>query len=1046
MRKVVCNYIALVSLQFWTLVRRRWLELDPKQLDRLREHLPPVLFYFHHATDFSQGKATKKHKKKAAPAKPAGKKKGRGAAAAAADEEPTDAESADEAMDAERIDSYESLTAAALGENNEGAFTAFLAAVLQCVMQRMGELAASEEPAHAAIAHACKALAMTDEFAKKRCQYYQTNHTNFFTCARFKLHPIRNFAAVINNNLRPGFEVMQLMDEVQCKFFPRSAKDDIKMLLPKPVNDNRIVGEHRYVMPYFWSHLTFTPDQPLVQTEDVLMRIDPASLVEQPVHQACFLRRLAFLLNNDGTRALHDVFQSLGRCELHFKGTSRPPVVLTGQQFHERFIESRLPALDFPAMRMQMVEAPVLLPPVVSPAALRYCLYLDEEIGRPYIPMLSRDYGSLPSTHENDIACMTKQRFLWLYTAGAQQPDEPQRGVLRNTAALHRQQIIDRAPESTVIFHSSLLAKLPALQQTAGLNNAWCKVDPTDKANDWAFSCGRNRLHKAEKRQLQFIMELGEGKIEFESGAMWSLLRKICSSEAQAVATYVFHAHASARRVKLEAEAAAAAAAPAAAPAAGISESELSTIFYDLQRAWQQQRQSDLDAFVSSWGPALYPSGVKGKRQLGMESPEGILNPYWPAQKEFVGAIDAEWNCCDKPTVQGAVLSKFVLQMLSVDLPMFELIIYAEDGQAYNMRNTLDGDASEEQTARLAQFFSHVIAPAYERYNWTKRDEAEFDFLNLKKMHFTQAAPALAGIKFKSFELRCNAPDNSPLLAKFQYFFNLADRKRCMTGWAYLDTLIAFFMWYYYTHVLRPFIQNMPLLYPDSAVILYKAPRREPCKWIHALQPSDATPVLSKTLYTLLGAISKNNVFGELETAVEHNVVVSDRAEAMLSAMQAVIRTQDSLELEDSQNKRLIEVQADIEQLLARKKKEAKSSRPSSRALPLRQRPAVQEAAANLLVNYVIHAKTMPASVMQTLFHDLCEVSEAGEDIPGFMTGALLLVHRKLRALHTAAQPLMPHFYRAMEAWKDARTGIDIVLAKVKQMVLSVEEMRPNRS
>jgi hypothetical protein len=315
-------------------------------------------------------------------------------------------------------------------------------------------------------------------------------------------------------------------------------------------------------------------------------------------------------------------------------------------------------------------------------------------------------------------------------------------------------------------------------------------------------------------------------------------------------------------------------------------------------------------------------------------------------------------------------------------------------------------------------------------------------------MHFSKAAPALAGVDLKSYELRCNAQDGSPLLAKFQYFFNTQSRKQCLMKTPFLDWTVAFFMWYYYTHVLRPFIQNIPLLYPDSALILYKAPRTGPCKWIQALQPSDATPVLSKTLYTLLASISKNHVFGELEMAVEHNVVVSERAEAVLTAMLAAIRTQDSLDLEDSQNQRLVSVQANIEKLLERKKKHTVGGQMlHAAAAPARPRDSVQESAATILVHYVMHARTLPASVMQTLFHDLCAASEIGADIPRQMAEVLLRVHRALRERQTPAQPLLIHFHRAIEAWKDSRAASDlsIVLEKVKRAVLAIEEVKTNR-
>ncbi len=61
-RKLLCNYIACVALQFWLMMHERWMEVDPAQIDKAIDYCPPYIFYFHHNTDFTQSHSETKPK------------------------------------------------------------------------------------------------------------------------------------------------------------------------------------------------------------------------------------------------------------------------------------------------------------------------------------------------------------------------------------------------------------------------------------------------------------------------------------------------------------------------------------------------------------------------------------------------------------------------------------------------------------------------------------------------------------------------------------------------------------------------------------------------------------------------------------------------------------------------------------------------------------------------------------------------------------------------------------------------------------------------
>jgi hypothetical protein len=208
--------------------------------------------------------------------------------------------------------------------------------------------------------------------------------------------------------------------------------------------------------------------------------------------------------------------------------------------------------------------------------------------------------------------------------------------------------------------------------------------------------------------------------------------------------------------------------------------------------------------------------------------------------------------------------------------------------------------------------------------------------------------------------------------------------------------------------------------------------------------PADATPVISKQLYQLLVNAAKNDMYGELETAVQRGVVVSERAQYYLLAMQTAIRGQDDLDLEEAQNQRLLEVQRNINTLLVRKNKGAAGSMvPASLSYSTGSRWSIQEAAIKQMMHQIVDMRTILPDTMNKLFADLSAVTDVGTNsVVQYMAMTLLFVFRALKA-SVSAQTNLTRFMQLLEAWKPmTKPGIDIVLSSVAKLVLSNPEVR----
>ncbi len=357
------------------------------------------------------------------------------------------------------------------------------------------------------------------------------------------------------------------------------------------------------------------------------------------------------------------------------------------------------------------------------------------------------------------------------------------------------------------------------------------------------------------------------------------------------------------------------------------------------------------------------------------------------------------------------------------------------------MRNALGGGELPENSEALMEFFKRVLAPLYERYSSTRAAE-DFAALQPSRMLISAAVPALATFPAHAYTITCNTPEGSWLLKQFRCFFH-TDGNHVGVRSASMELAVLFLAWYYHATFLRSFIQNMPFLYPDSSAILHRVKKSESRTWLKLLVPADATPVISKQLYQMLINAAKNDMYGELETAVLRNVVITERAEYYFLAMQTAIRGQDDLDLEEAQNQRLLQVQKNINTLLQRKNAGSTSMVPSSLSYPSGTRWSIQQAAVKQIVHQIVEMHTIKMDTMQKLFTELAAVTEVFcNSVPQHMAVVLLFVFRSLKEKGD-----LQRFYVIMDSWKPlARHGIEVVMSKVAKLVLTNTEVRNGRT
>lgn len=1004
----VCDYIVMVCLQFWTIVNGRWLELDPSvKASAAASSMPSYLFYFHHVTDF-------KSRSEVGPLRPL---------VAMAD-------------------------VLKLATENEMGFLVFITAVFSTVIQQLIELSKERNP----LGRACSKLALTDAIVTHRIKSsYRTNHTQFFTTARFKMHPVRDFAKTINS-VFGGTDgtVRSLSSDETTKYFPVT-KHDVKMATTKIATP--LDGSIRHVHPYFWSHLVVTPDAPLVMTEKLIAsHLGDHEQLEMTygIHQACVLRRLMFLLS---TSAREVAFSALGHLDdflIKLSPSIRAPVRITAKEFISRFVLSSSGEVSTRTMRALTSRAPVFLPPVIGPAVSRYCMYFENEVGRSYIPTLSRNFGSLPITNERDITGMTKQQFIALFRAGMLAKHDPKSRPIKSAADLsERERVIKRDEKLCSHFHNTnVVAKQwKTVRAIGGVDNEWTKLDPEDEKNDWIFRAGLFRLRDSERDHLLTIVNPLK-HIELDETALWNLLIKISQSEMQAVSSFVYHV----KRLAIKREIGIAFVLPE------MSDSDLFRVLLELQEQMNVRHCVVTDMFAATWkltGPRLGKKRRLAASAATSDSAAVIENGYSIPQQALLDELDEGWDFCTRVNIPRQAMVRFVRGMLAVDVPFIELHIAskAKPGEFIDVRHDFkpkqeeeskDSDGDQEMNDAEAappvvdpilSFLQQVISQVYGEYKWNEPDQNRFDLMHQDRIGLEKVAPdlpdELIGSDFYVMLIKCTAPDESILMSNFRRFFNVKKEDNCRP-WTKpkLDPLICFLLWHYYTAFLCPLIDYLPTLYPETSLVQCRR-GVDLRPWVDGLVPSDSTPSVSKVQYGLIAHLCDDNLLTELDNAMKQDSVISERTEATLMALQIALRTQTGLHLEESANQRLLRVQEVITKLLARKNDDSStpSFLPVATSYTATKRWFIQEAAAKSITRSVAEREMIPRESMVALYNDLVAVCDDSDNI---IEHCALVVIRAFRASQQRDPASKTVFDLAIRKWAaEEKAGEDKLMVKI---------------
>lgn len=979
------HYITLICLQYWTLVHERWMELNPIAKD-VTQYLPEYMFIFHHTTDWTQSfKDTKRDRKGEKKKKKSKKSTDKTVPPAQQEELP------------EEITDNDSLREAAMVI----AFVPFLEAVFDYVIGRMDELEDSEDENDSAIAAACKKLSLSRSAVRKRSANISTNHTQYFTCSRMKMHIVKELVQTINDGVHSN-TTGQSLGFLETKWFAKN-KNQLKMHIPKAANEAATAGVNRYNNPYFWSHLTFLPTQGIVVQEATLRCGE--SPEANPMHQACALRRLLFVAHNSESATIMSSLLRVGVCTFEFSHTPER-VTLSSKEFIEQFVQTK----KFKSMAMlheARVEQQMYLPAVAKPAALRYCVHFDDEIGRAYIPSLSRDLASFPVSDEQDILSMSRSYFLACSTSTNIVSSEAvllQTGVLKNNPA----NLCTRFANSRLTHKA-----FPVLKDLGGLSHGFTKLCPDNSLCNLVYIDGSLKLTEAERRQLRLIAK-SEGV--FSGLHMWKLLLKITSSDSEAVSSYLFHAHQSeqrrikSERVKMEegvdGPVVHPAAAPAAAAAASSSEYDRDWVLdrlVDLQSEWERASQISVRQFRRVWG-ATVPASPSNKRKSHSEQDSDhdfVPNPYWPAQECFLAQLRENWNYCDRPTVTANALSKLIGELMAVDLEKFTITLFAA--------NATDGGVRLDRE-KLKMLLSGAVISQLGRTGPTP-------------IHSLVSIAEDSSVALTEHEIMFHGDERSVLGKRFAEFFSTS---RYATSSCNIE--VAFFMWYYFTAVIRPFVDNLPRLFPISSVIKHQpvSTMLPPKTWLQALVPSDSTPHLTSLMFKFSADLCKSDIHRELETSINRGTKISTQAQAMLRAMQTVIDAlDDAMHKKDS---KLNVVNSFAAELLSSLKPPASASAASSRqpfaalarpaaAAGVTRMQALQDQAFHVIIQQLKVFPLIPLPTVTKLYEDLSALIDIEQDPIDFIVSIFCKVQGALLAT-PLLQPLSKKFAESLSAWQ----------------------------
>lgn len=974
LKTVLFHYITLICLQYWTLVHRRWMELDPSTRKDSAKYLPECLFIFHHSTDWTQNCKDFKRDRKGKARK----------------------KNADEHFSGRQIINAATLQEAA----GETAFIRFVEGVFDYVINRMEEL---EDGADEDIAAACKKLMLSRSAVSKHCSTISTNHTQFFTCSRMKMHIVQGLVETINAGVHSD-TIGQSLGFLETKWFAKN-KDQLKMYIPKAANEAATAGVNRYNNPYFWSHLTFLPTQGIVTAEITLTKGDKPE--SSAAHQACALRRLLFTSNNSDSATIMKSLASLG--DLAFESIVGDDVIVSSKDFIEQFVCTKK-FTSMAVLHSQRADQQLYLPAVVNPATLRYAVQFEDEVGRAYVPSLSRDLASFPVSDENDILSMS--RSYWLACSHSKKT------IIADQATLLQMRVLQNNPANLCTrFASSRLthSAFPVLKDLGGLSHTFTKLCPADPLCNLVVVDSFLKLSDGERQQLRFIVN---GTETFRALDMWKLLLKIATSDQEAISSYLFHAHRSEKRAIVKVEHAVAA--PIADPIEYTNAWALDRL-EQLQSLWEKAKQADLVKFRRVWGATIPPPEAKRKSEATLDF---VANPHWSAQEKFLEVIRESWNHCDRPTVSAHSLTRLISEMMAVDLDQFQITLFESHAQDGGVRLNPE---------KLQMLISGAVI-------------SQLGNTGPTPLHSLTSIVDEGREKLKEHEIVFTGRSQSMLGKKFAEFFKT---RRYATASCNIE--VAFFLWYYFTVFIRPFADNLPRLFPVSSVIKQKRTTSTPArKWIEALVPSDATPHLTSLMFKISADICKAEIQRELETSLDRGTKLSSHALAMLTAMQTVIQAQDLTDPTRPEDSKLNSVQQSAAMLLQSAAVSSGASS-SSRSLTAAAQVAVpgQRGLAGMTCIQAIEArgtnaiiqglkvfKTVQASTVEKLFDELSSLISIEHDPIDNIASILRTVQGTLISQGPSTADLFTSFRKCVDGWERSESQLLRACAnRLKQLI-----------
>ena len=509
---VIIDYVAMVALQFYSIVNARWLASDcshdqnnSSQQCGGGPRIQPVntMFYMHHGVD---GDLRNHHDSK---------KDVAGKVNVGTFVDPV----------------YKALIEKARGPLGKADFIVFLQHIFNYIEEKIQALCIARtsdmSSVNKKLRYGCKKLQLNTKGLKTAIDSrlknaIKTNHTSWFTCNKFKMLPIHNLSNLVCQQfqqskaptsaaavLRGAKSVDTIvMTPIIVKYFPHHNDNTFQMSVTKGLDKEKSVDGRQFCNPYFWSHLTFRPDRPLVfgQSWPVFDNQNPEVLADS-VLQRLVLRNMLYCLNKDHSEVLMDCIKDVDQLGVNFKPEANVSLkTMDSEQFVNRFVLTSALSKKFDLVTLrehQLTGSNVaLIKPVVSSAQLRYTIKMEAEIAKQYVPALSHDFGSFPICDESDILSMSPQRF-WALLQRGKDPREPppltldikcwkKAGILREVTQ----------NECADVKQLDILCNMiPGIRTSHSVDGIWVALEPL-KPGVLCYDSKKYRLLPEEKQFL----------------------------------------------------------------------------------------------------------------------------------------------------------------------------------------------------------------------------------------------------------------------------------------------------------------------------------------------------------------------------------------------------------------------------------------------------------------------------------------------------------------------------------------------------------------